>query len=146
MARRRNRAPASLLIDTGAFYAQRDPADQHHALATAGFATLAAITCQIFSSEHVLDETLTLFARRENYAYAAVAGEELLASRVVRWLDATPAEWHVALRLMRKFADQAVSFTDCLSFALMKREKINHVFGFDRHFEAAGFRLWPGAE
>jgi len=26
----------------------------------------------------------------------------------------------------------------------MRRENIRHVFGFDRHFVAAGFRLWPG--
>lgn len=137
--------PAKLLVDSGAFYAQRDPGDQHHAGAKAGFELLATVANDIYSSEHILDETLTLLARRESYAYAAATGEELLSSRVVRWLDATPAEWRSAVRLMRKYADQAVSFTDCLSFALMQREKINHVFGFDRHFEAAGFRLWPPA-
>ncbi len=145
MARTRSAVPARLLIDTGAFYAQRDPGDQHHPAAKAGFAILGAITSEVYSSEHVFDETITLLARRESYAYAAAAGEELLSSRVVRWLDAAPADWQLALRLMRKYADQAVSFTDCLSFALMKRENIRHVFGFDRHFEAAGFRLWPSA-
>ena len=107
---------------------------------------LEKIETLVYSSEHILDETLTLLARRESYAYAAAAGEELFASRVLRWLDATPAKWQTALRLMRKLADQAVSFTDCLSFALMRREKIKHVFGFGRHFEAAGFRLWPSVD
>lgn len=143
MARKRNPVPARLFLDTGALYAQRDPRDQHHGAALTGFAQLAEIQSDIFSSEHILDETLTLLARRESYAYAAAAGEELFSSRVLRWLDATPAEWQAGLRFMRKHADQAVSFTDCLSFALMKRENIRHVFGFDRHFEAAGFRLWP---
>lgn len=115
-------------------------------MATAGFSTLAQVACEIYSSEHVLDETLTLLARRESYRYAAVAGDELLSSRIVHWLDATPAEWRMALRFMRKYADQSVSFTDCLSFALMKRENIRYVFGFDRHFAAAGFQLWPGKE
>jgi predicted nucleic acid-binding protein len=46
---------------------------------------------------------------------------------------------------MRKFADQADSFTDCLSFVLMKKERVRDVFGFDSHFVAAGFRLWPEA-
>ena len=39
--------------------------------------------------------------------------------------------------------DQAVSYTDCVSFVLMKREGLRNVFGFDGHFTAAGYRLWP---
>jgi predicted nucleic acid-binding protein len=143
MARTRNAVPARLLVDTGAFYAQRDPGDAHHDRATRAFEVLSAAGGEIYSTEHIMDETITLLARRESYAYAAGAGEELLTSRVLRWLDATPAEWKDALRFMRKYADQAVSFTDCISFSLMKREGIKHVFGFDRHFEAAGFHLWP---
>ena len=42
--------------------------------------------------------------------------------------------------LLKKYADQAVSFTDCLSFALMRRDGIRECFAFDRHFQAAGFR------
>ena len=132
-----------LFIDTGAFFAQRNPGDEHHERAARGFAELTDSSAALYSSEHILDETLTLLARRESYAYATEAGEELLASRALRWLDATAADWSAALRLMRKYADQGVSFTDCISFALMKREGISHVFGFDRHFRAAGFRLWP---
>jgi predicted nucleic acid-binding protein len=26
----------------------------------------------------------------------------------------------------------------------MKRAGLKRVFGFDRHFEAMGFRVWPG--
>ncbi len=44
---------------------------------------------------------------------------------------------------MRKFAEHGVSFTDCVSIALLKKEGTKDVFGFDRHFEYAGFRLYP---
>lgn len=132
------------LVDTGAFFAQRNPTDEHHQRAMQGFADLASSSVLLYSTEHILDETLTLLARRESYAYAAEAGEDLLGSRALRWLDATESDWTAALKLMRKYADQAVSFTDCISFAVMKRESIRDVFGFDRHFLVAGFRLWPG--
>ena len=132
-----------LLIDTGAFLAQRNPSDQHHARAQSAFRALSDSPTLLFSTEHILDETLTLIARRESYAYAAKTGSELLSSRALRWLDATAADWDAALLAMRKFADQSVSFTDCLSFVLMKREGIRDVFAFDRHFTAAGFHLWP---
>jgi predicted nucleic acid-binding protein len=52
-------------------------------------------------------------------------------------------DWHEALRWLEKFADQKLSFTDCLSFSLMRREGIPAVFGFDHHFALAGYDLWP---
>lgn len=48
-----------------------------------------------------------------------------------------------ALRGFAKFADQRVSFTDCVSFALMRRHRIAKAFAFDQHFEYAGFTRWP---
>jgi predicted nucleic acid-binding protein len=46
-----------------------------------------------------------------------------------------------AIEFFRKFADQKVSFTDCLSFAIMNRVGLKEVFTFDRHFGLAGFNL-----
>ncbi len=40
-------------------------------------------------------------------------------------------------------ADQGVSFTDALSFAVMRRLSIGRAFTFDRHLALAGFELWP---
>ena len=50
----------SLMIDTGAFVAQRIPGDQYHALATSAFAELADSSVRLFSTEHILDETVTM--------------------------------------------------------------------------------------
>jgi uncharacterized protein len=58
-------------------------------------------------------------------------------------LRAGGAEERDALELFEKLADQGVSFTDCLSFALMRQHGIRQAFAFDRHFETAGFALWP---
>jgi predicted nucleic acid-binding protein len=46
-----------------------------------------------------------------------------------------------ALRWMRKYADQRVTFVDCVSFALMRRHRIRAAFTFDRHFKQAGFEV-----
>ena len=134
------------MIDTGAFLAQRSPRDQYHARAVKGFNALASSPIELYSTEHVLNEVMTLLAQRESYAYAAEAGEELIGSQVLQWLDATNADWRAALKMMRKYADQRVSFTDCISFALMRRQGIKHVFGFDRHFSAAGFKVLLGED
>jgi predicted nucleic acid-binding protein len=47
---------------------------------------------------------------------------------------------------MRKYSDQAISFTDCVSFVLMRREGIKRAFSFDKHFRYAGFTLFGGRE
>ena len=130
-----------LFIDTGAFLAKEIQRDQHHAEAVEVWDRLADTPEFLYTSEHCMDETATLLARRTNYAFAADWGRDLIESGITV-LQADPTEWEKAFRLMRKFADQEASFTDCLSFALMQRSHITWVFGFDRHFASAGFRLW----
>lgn len=46
-------------------------------------------------------------------------------------------------QLLQKYADQGVSFTDCVSFVLMQKGDIRRVFSFDRHFRIAGFEVEP---
>ena len=134
---------SKLFIDTGAFLARELAHDQHHATATEGWQALADSEDRLFSTEHVLDETITLLARRESYAFAAECAATYLQSKAIEWLRPTMEDYSKAVKLMRKYADQSVSFTDCISFVLMRRESITRVFGFDRHFQAAQFRLWP---
>jgi len=129
----------ALFVDTGAFLAKEIAADQHHDEAATLWRRLEQSKALLFSSEHVLDETATLLSRRTSYAFAAGWGRDVLSSGI-EWLPTEPADGKEAFLLMRKYADQAVSFTDCLSFILMKRTRIRTFFGFDRHFEAAGFK------
>jgi len=131
-----------LFIDTGAFLAKEIAADQYHREAVMFWARVADEEPQLFSTEHVLDETATLLGRRVHHAWAADWGADVLAAGI-EWLSASPDDHQEAFKLMRKFADQGVSYTDCISFVLMKRENIRDAFTFDNHFSAAGFRSNP---
>jgi hypothetical protein len=133
----------SLFVDTGAFVAKEIAGDQFHAVARKGWNEVERRGFRLVSSEHVLDESVTLIARRSNYAFAAEWGQDAMESGI-EWLRTGEDDWSKALTLMRKFADQGVSFTDCLSAVLMKRAGLKRVFGFDRHFESMGFRVWTG--
>ena len=119
--------------------------DQHHAGAVKCWREAEEAGVRLVSSEHVFDESATLLARRASYAFAAEWGVDALDSGI-EWLQAGEGDWRKALVLMKKFADQGVSYTDCLSAVLMKTAGLRQVFGFDRHFEALGFRVWPGRE
>jgi len=91
----------------------------------------------------VLDETLTLLGRRTSHTFAAERGRALYASRDLDILRPDGEVELAALDLFEKYADQAVSFTDCTSFVLMRRAGVKRAFSFDAHFEIAGFELWP---
>ena len=52
--------------------------------------------------------------------------------------------WAAAWQLFQTYDDKEWPFTDCTSFILMQRRIIRQAFAFDRHFEQAGFQLWPG--
>lgn len=92
-----------------------------------------------------MDETLTLLGRRTTYAFAAARADALYGSRVLTILRPDAADESAAVDLFRKFADQKVSFTDCVSFALMRRHRVKRAFTFDRHFAGAGFEVWPAS-
>lgn len=132
-----------IFIDTGAFLARYLPRDGHHARATRSWKTLARRDWKCYTSNFVLDETFTLLARRSSYAFAAERARSLYASKALEILRPTSDDEHDALRLFEKYADQRVSFTNCVSFALMKRQRVRRAFAFDRHFKDAGFELWP---
>jgi len=88
----------------------------------------------------VLDEAVTLLARQAGTNYAVRWAREHLASQELVWLETTREDLQEALRWLDKFADQKLSFTDCLSFSLMRRQGIQTVFGFDQHFSTRRFR------
>jgi uncharacterized protein len=130
-----------IFVDTGAFLARHLPNDQHRARAVAVWKELEASGERCLTSNFVLDETITLLARRTDYRFAAGIARRFYGSEVLEILRPRLEDELVAVELFEKFADQDVSFTDCTSFALMRAHRIQRAFAFDRHFRHAGFDL-----
>ena len=133
-----------IFVDTGAFLARYVEGDQYHRAAVRAWKRLERSPGALFTSSFVVDETLTLLGRRTTYAFAAARADALYSSRVMTILRPDAADESTALDFFRKFADQKVSFTDCVSFALMRRHRLKRAFTFDRHFARAGFEIVPG--
>ncbi len=132
-----------IFVDTGAFLARFVERDQHHEGAVRAWRQLEIENPRILTSHFVLDEVLTLLGRRTSYAFAAQKGGSLLASDKLEILRVDKEIEIESLRYFEKFADQQISYTDCTSFVLMRSQRIERVFSFDRHFALAGFTLWP---
>lgn len=132
-----------IYIDTGAFLARYVSHDQYHERAVAFWDQVYKDRESCVTSNFVLDETFTLLGRRAGYAFAAQRARNIYASKLLTILRPMLADEIKAIEFFEKFADHRVSFTDCISFVLMQREKIKRAFSFDSHFERAGFKLCP---
>ena len=132
-----------IYIDTGALIARYSARDQYHQVALSAWQRLASLPWQCYTSNFVLNESFSLLARRTSYAFTAKRARWLMVSGELTILRPAQEDELKALDLFSKFADQRVSYTDCISFALMRRHRLSRAFTFDRHFSDAGFETWP---
>ena len=132
-----------IFVDTGPLLARYLVRDAKHEAARRGFRQALRNASPLCTSSFVLDETFTLLGRRAGYAFAAARARAIYASGSLAVLRPGADEELEAVDLFEKYADQAVSFTDCVSFSLMRRGRIERAFTFDRHFSLAGFAQWP---
>lgn len=130
-----------IFIDTGAFIAQYFTKDSHHIKALEILEKIEKSNLRCFTSNFVLDETFTLLGRWAGYKFAVEKVRIIFSSTRLVILRPNEEDEVKALNYFEKFADQAVSYTDCISFVLLKNQKISKVFSFDNHFVMAGFQL-----
>ena len=133
-----------IFVDTGAFLARYLRPDGHHRAARRAWAEIERDRARCFTTSFVLDETFTLLGRRSSYGFAAERARSLLGSAALTILRPDSDDEIRAVALFEKLADQKVSFTDAVSFALMRRHRLERAFTFDRHFAHAGFEIMPG--
>jgi uncharacterized protein len=131
-----------IFIDTGAFIARFLTGDERHSVGSKLWKQMQESKDICITSNFVLDETLTYLARRSSYTFSAHVARHLFLSDTLVIVRPTPEDELEAVGFFEKYADQEVSFTDCISFALMRKRRIQNVFSFDRHFTLAGFNLW----
>jgi uncharacterized protein len=132
-----------IYIDTGALIARYIAKDDYHTEAKSNWKGLEKNKDRLFTSNFVLDETFTLLGRRAGYKFAAERARAIYSSEALTILRPDKSNELEALRFFEKYSDQMVSYTDCISFALMREHKIKRVFTFDKHFDLAGFQIIP---
>jgi predicted nucleic acid-binding protein len=131
-----------LFIDSGPFVAMINPGDQFLEKAEQTWEQIIATSRPLISTDHVLDEVATAICRTQTPARAARWVRLQLTGELIRWIQPEPNDLAEATNWLEKLSDQKVNFTDALSFALMRREKIAEAFTFDRHFSFAGFQVY----
>lgn len=129
-----------IFVDTSALIAFLLKTDQDHEYAKIAFAKYNRRAYQLVTTDYVADELVTFLRCKEKLPIRDVISvfQDLSASDVQ--LFAVKREiFEDALVLMAKFGDHYFSFTDCISFQVMKDLKIKNVLTTDKDFEIAGF-------
>ena len=129
-----------VFVDTSGLYSVLVKDDDMHERAGAFLDRASRSKRRFLTTDYVLDETATLLkARRHGHLVSALMGTILSSAACrVEWMDQDRFE--KTLRFFVKHQDKAWSFTDCVSFLLMKERKMTEALTKDEHFRQAGFR------
>ena len=131
-----------IFIDTGSLIARYIVNDQYHKNAMKKWERIEKKKYKMCTSNFVLNETFTLLGRWVGYEFAAEKANLIYKTKVFQIYRPDEEEDIASLNIFRKYADQKISFTDCVSFMLMKKYKVKSAFTFDKHFHIAGFELF----
>lgn len=132
-----------LFLDTAYLIALETSDDQHHQVASAHWRDLLGSRPTLVTTSYVLDEVITFFNSRNRHQKAVEIGNALLTSHSVRLVHVDQDLFHEAWQYFIHHSDKSYSFTDCISFIVMKRMRIRTALTFDKHFVQAGFAKEP---
>jgi uncharacterized protein len=122
--------------DAHYFLALLSPRDQDH-IRVREFA--AGWEGEIVTTRWVLAEVADGLAAPPLRGPTAAFLQRLERNPFVRIVPPNDAQFMRGFELYRQRPDKAWSLTDCISFVVMKEEKLEEALTGDRHFEQAGF-------
>jgi hypothetical protein len=128
-----------IFVDTSAWIALVDKDDSHHKEAASSYPSLLKNHRNLITSNFVIAETYIIILNELGHKLAIDFLEKLKASpRILKIYSNEDIEAE-AEPILAKYSDQDFSYTDAVSFVIMKRQKIRKAFSFDKHFVIAGF-------
>jgi hypothetical protein len=129
-------------VDTTAWVALYDRSDKSHDRASEYWNRLRKRSAELWTSDYILDETLTLLRMRAGHRGAVLFGESVRSSGL-KVLEVAREVRESAWEIFVRYEDKDFSFTDCTSFALMRDMSLRKAFAFDRHFTQFGLEMVP---
>jgi predicted nucleic acid-binding protein len=128
-----------IFVDTSAWIALVDKDDSHHKEAASSYPSLLKNHRNLITSNFVIAETYIIILNELGHKLAIDFLEKLKASPRILKIYSNEDIEEEAEPILVKYSDQDFSYTDAVSFVIMKRQKIRKAFSFDKHFVIAGF-------
>lgn len=130
-----------VFVDTHALVATLNADDAHHQEVNRVFAEVSDARVQVFTSDWVLAEFLSVAARRSWRVAAMNIVADLSKAECVTIVPAERSTWDKSFRLFRSRPDKEWSLIDCTTMIICQQLRIRDVLSNDHHFEQAGFCL-----
>ncbi len=132
-----------IFVDTGAWLALADKDDAHHKKASSIFPSLLKTGKGLITSNLVIAESYILILKELGHTAAIDFIERINGSPRIMRICSGPDIEKEAEGILKKYKDQDFSYTDAVSFAIMRHQEINKAFSFDKHFQTMGFTIVP---
>jgi predicted nucleic acid-binding protein len=124
-----------IFVDTSGWFASVVTKDINHDAASRW---LQQNREPLLTTDHVVDELLTLLKARDQLPVALSIGQRLLDGKLAQLHHLTEADFREAWQVFQQFADKDWSFTDCTSKVVMEKLGVKQAFAFDQHFKQFG--------
>jgi len=133
----------NVFIDTGGWVALADEDDLHHKDASSLFPSLLKTCKGLITSNLVVAESYILLLKGLGHDAAVAFLDKINSSpKILRIYSDSDLEKE-AEEILKKYRDQDFSYTDAVSFLIMKLQKIKRAFSFDKHFQTMGLIRIP---
>jgi len=132
----------AVFLDTSVLVAARNVDDKNHAGAKELMkSVLRGEHGEIYTSDYVVDEAVTLMLRRTKRIELAInIGEYVLRSPRIRKLRVSEDVFDAAWEKFKSLG-KPMSFTDCTSLALVEKGGIKSIASFDSGFDGLVERI-----
>jgi uncharacterized protein len=131
----------SIFVDSSAWIALFSRRDQHHEEADHAFRAIVASRRRMLTTNLALAEIHRLLLYRAGIKAAAAALEKIESSPLVEIAFADAAHHQAAKDWMKQLQDHPISYTDAISFSVMKASRCREALSYDHHFSIAGFEV-----
>ena len=131
-----------VLVDSGAWIALVSANDSRHAEAEALFRAAIRRCARLLTTNLIVAETHRFLLHKAGRHAAQAVLHRMDASPLLQVEFATAAHHAAGRGWIEKLADQALTYTDAVSFAVMQTRGCTAALTFDRHFTIAGFARW----
>lgn len=128
-----------IFIDSDVLVALNDKDDPSHLQAQQRLNEISGKEYEFISSTNVLLESVTIISQRVGKKEGVTLLNELRSGKytVIHPDDSLIVS---SEEIFRSIVSKNVSYSDCVSFAVMRRFGIRWVFSFDLHFKKQGFK------
>ncbi len=133
----------NIFVDASAWIALADKDDAHHRKASSVYPSLLKIHKSLVTNNLVIAETYILILKELGHKAALNFLKGVRSSPRISKIYSNEETEAEAEKILTKYEDQDFSYTDTVSFAIMKRFNIKKAFCFDKHFKIAGFETIP---